>query len=316
MTNRVTAAFVALQSMVLLCASSAGQESFRGKQWYAELKVPAQAHATVQQASLDLTLLWREHGLLGPVTTAGIRVYRVDKEGKLGGPVPSRFVPDRGSGVHGHVTGRVFWEVAGVSPKDWRDGNVMRCFRLCSQSAGAAADRGPGNGLEPDMLALGDFEVLEVTAYRQQRWSLQPGVTIVRGTAHRGNAALRVLVLDTGEVSTSWSTAKIRVNPGEQYDVSMWWHARDAKGQYLFSAYLYYWDRDAKYLGRTGIGSACDEATFDWRQVRRQVEIPAGVAFLSTGAASRCVSGELLVDDVRIVPLPSEIRTIHCATAR
>ena len=217
------------------------------------------------------------------------------------------------------MTGRIFWQAAGVNPKEWREGDVMRRYRLYFRGSDVegrdASPKGPGERSEPNMLALGDFEEVGLGAYQKQGWSLRPGATITRAKAHTGKAALRLQAPHAPGGSTCWSTVQIRVRPGEQYDVSMWWRAREAKGDYVFAAYFYCWDRDRGYVGRTQIGSAGSDATFEWRCVRRQVEIPAGVAFLAAGATSRCVSGELHVDDVRIAPVAREIRRVRRAAA-
>jgi len=308
--------------LALLCACGTAHAAepppARPASWAADVRIPAQTHETVTQASADLTALFAEHSVAIQPGAYAIQVRELGHDGLLAAASRSWFVEDRGAGAAGRVTGRIVWPVPGVAPERLRRGPVFRTYRIFfgatrpldapqppAASDGDAAPPCP----TPNLLRLGGFEQPGLAAYRQRQWSFGPGVALSARAAHTGRRALSIRVPD-GEQSTHWSTPRLRVSPGQQYGLSMWWKAEEASGDYIFTAFVYYYDEDGKLLLRTTIAQAA-EPSFDWWRVRRQVEIPEKVAFLATGAASRCRSGALFVDDVRVTPYPVEIREIR-----
>jgi hypothetical protein len=120
-------------------------------------------------------------------------------------------------------------------------------------------------------------------------------------SAHTGQHAFGYVVpADAGNVGimSAPTPPGVRVLPGQSYHLSFWVKGDNLTSVYPLYAYVYWYDKDGKYLNRESISNLPpNKNQFDWTQVAINVKAPDNAGYTSMNVGTYSKTGVLTVDD-------------------
>lgn len=304
----------------------AAAQDFGQWHFYADTTVLPQADDSFEAAYADFSRLL-ERDLKQAGTALDENSIRVAPlvDGKAGAPVPVRFVKGEDYDATGNAAGTVVFLVAGAREP------AEQTYRVFFDTQ--------KNGPKPEwksevevpvaanMIWNGGFEILS-EGYTGPNPNFNTGANMPRGwwgnlrnskllenaatSAHSGRHALG-FVTPAGSTNVGISAAPsppgIRVVPGQAYQFSFW-----VKGEGLTSAhpiygYVYWYDKDKKFLNRTALGNLPGKAAqFDWTPGEATMTTPADAHYGAVLIGTYSPTGLLTVDDFAArIPVPAPL---------
>jgi len=292
----------------------AAADEFSRWQYYADTVVLPQADDSFSAVYADFTRLL-ERDLKQKGATLDENSIRVApfEDGKTGAPVPFRFIKSAGYSA-GSAAGTIVFLVAAGKEL------VERTYRVFFDT--------PANGPKAEwkseaevpgaanLIWNGSFEILSEGYTGPNRYK-NAGANMPVGwwgnlrnsklpenaakSAHSGQHALG-FVTPAGNtnigVYAAPSPPGIRVLPGQSYLLSFWVKGEDLTSPHPIYGYLYWYDRDGKYLKRVAVGNLpLRQGQFDWTAVEASVTVPDDAHYSAVMVGTYSTTGLLTVDD-------------------
>jgi hypothetical protein len=328
--------FISKSSLLLLCVLGlcsimphhAFAQDWKTWHYYADISVEPQADPSYDAVyAVFSRLLSHDLHQNGALDENSIRVAPV-VDGKVGDAVPINFVKDNGFNETDNAAGTIVFLVAPSSKADEVTYRVFFDTKANGPKPAMKIDTEvpePGSPLDlqnlpvPDaanMIWNGSFEILS-DGYVGSNPNYNSGANMPRGwwgnlhnskltanaatSAHTGQHAFGYAVpADAGNVGimSAPTPPGIRVLPGQSYQLSFWVKGDNLTSVYPLYAYVYWYDKDGKYLNRENISNLPpNKNQFDWTQVAINVKAPDNAGYSSMYVGTYSKTGVLTVVD-------------------
>lgn len=299
-------------------------------QWhfYADMTVVPQADLSYDAIYADFTrLLSHDLHQNGALDENSIRVAPL-VDGKAGDAVPIKFVKDNGFDATDNAAGTIIFPVAATAKAGVVQYRVFFDTKANGPKPAMQIDTKvpePGSPVDLQNLPVPDaanmiwnssFEILS-DGYVGSNPNYNSGANMPRGwwgnlhnskltanaatSAHTGQHAFGYAVpADAGNVGimSAPTPPGVRVLPGQSYQLSFWVKGDNLTSVYPLYAYVYWYDKDGKYLNRESISNLPpNKNQFDWTQVAINVKAPDNAGYTAMNIGTYSKTGVLTVDD-------------------
>lgn len=320
--------FLCTLSIWSLSPNRAFAQDWKTWHYYADVSVEPQADPSYDAVYADFSrLLSHDLHQNGALDENSIRVAPV-VDGKAGDAVPINFLKDNGFNETDNAAGTIVFLVAPSSKADEVTYRVFFDTKPNGPKPAMQIDTKvpePGSPVDLQNLPVPDaanmiwnssFEILS-DGYVGSNPNYNSGANMPRGwwgnlhnskltaniatSAHTGQHAFGYAVpADAGNVGimSAPTPPGVRVLPGQSYQLSFWVKGDNLTSVYPLYAYVYWYDKDGKYLNRENISNLPpNKNQFDWTQVAINVKAPDNAGYTSMNVGTYSKTGVLTVDD-------------------
>jgi len=300
--------------LFLVALPALGQEDKPARAFYLPLTVQGTGGPVVTARAVDFSELLAAAGESRAADPTSIRVWQVDRAGKLVKRARWNYRPDEG---------QLVWAVEAIPAKETAEYRVY--FKTAGGGPAVAPDASKAPDLLPNLLPGGDFESPSPC------WLASNPAERDTKVFHSGRASLRM----GGGKGTSVQLGRNKdsllcIEPQRAYRASM---VLKSSGRLLRTIAVHFFDQAGKeirkdmvsgllHAKRLGGHVDMDKKSYDWTPVAFAVKAPAGAVRMDLSfvllADDAGGIGSLWVDEVRVEPLDLDelVRIVDLATGR